>query len=381
MACIKCGKEMPADALYCPYCGQDQRKPRSRRANRPHGSGSIVKLPGKRNCPYMARMPAKYSSTAETRVILGYYRTYREADAALAEARQNQHFEKDRLTLAVIYEQFTAGNYYNNLSPAGQNSHRGAWRYLQDYGKVRIREITTAQFQAAVDAMRDRGLKRETMAKVRNLASLLCKECMRQGMMSVNYGALVQLPKQEKTERQPFSPEELKRLWAASDAGDDASASILVMCYTGMRPGELLGIRIEEHIKPGYFLTGSKTDAGRNRIIPIAELIRPLVDRLAAGREEGPLVATPTGINWRVDNWRKRVFNRVMEQLGITGATPYTGRHTYADIQKRRSVDPEIIMEIMGHEDYATTVEHYHTTTAEDIARICQAVSGLERPA
>lgn len=27
-------------------------------------------------------------------------------------------------------------------------------------------------------------------------------------------------------------------------------------------------------------------------------------------------------------------------------------------------------MEIMGHEDFATTVEHYHTTTDEDLDRI-----------
>ena len=37
-------------------------------------------------------------------------------------------------------------------------------------------------------------------------------------------------------------------------------------------------------------------------------------------------------------------------------------------------------MEIMGHEDFATTVEHYHTTTEEDLDRIFSAIDGISRP-
>ena len=382
MVCRKCKKEIADGSKFCNFCGWDQSKQqRSRRAKRPTSAGSITRLPGKRNRPYLARLPAQYGAGTACRLILGCYRTYKEADAALAAARQSMHLDKAKLTLKDVYEQFMAGNYYNNLSASGQSSHENAWKHLQPWGNTQIQALTSTEFQTAVDAMQRRGLKRETLSKVRNLASLLCKECMRQGLMSVNYGALVQLPREEKTNKQPFTVDSLKALWDAADTGDKGAMSILILCYTGMRPGELLGVKIEEHLYPGYFCTGSKTEAGRHRIIPIADIISPLIEKLQNGRTAGPLVAAPAGGHWRVDNWRKRVFHPVMERLGITGATPYTGRHTYADIQKRRSVDPEIIMEIMGHEDYATTVENYHTTTSEDISRICEAVSGLERPA
>lgn len=69
-----------------------------------------------------------------------------------------------------------------------------------------------------------------------------------------------------------------------------------------------------------------------------------------------------------------------MADLKLTDYVPYSCRHTYADIQKRRNIAPEIMMEIMGHADYSTTVERYQTTTAEDVVRICSAVEGLERP-
>lgn len=381
MVCLKCKKEIPEGAFFCPWCGFEQKKTRSKRAKRPISAGSITRLSGKRTRPYLARLPAEYGTGTVSRPVLGCYRTYKEADAALAAARNNRHMDKARMTLKDIYDQFTAGNYYSSLSAAGQASHKNAWNYLKPWGSTKIHSITTAEFQAAVDDMQSRDLKRETLAKVRNLASLLCKECMRMGIMPVNYGALVQLPREVKADKQPFSANQLKALWTAADSGDRDAMAILVLCYTGMRPGELLGVRIEKHMHSSYFQTGSKTEAGRNRIIPIAEIIKPLLTALQNGRAAGPLIAAPAGGEWRLDNWRKRAFRPAMNRLGITGATPYTGRHTFADIQKRRSVDPEIIMEIMGHEDYSTTVENYHTTTKEDITRICEAVDGLERPA
>lgn len=69
-----------------------------------------------------------------------------------------------------------------------------------------------------------------------------------------------------------------------------------------------------------------------------------------------------------------------MGRLGFLGHTPYSCRHTYADLQKRKQVPPEIMMEIMGHKDYSTTVERYQTTAYEDIVRICTLADGFERP-
>ena len=204
------------------------------------------------------------------------------------------------------------------------------------------------------------------------------------GLLTINYGQLVQLPKTDKSAVAPFSSAELKLLWDLADTNHEGAMTILILCYTGMRPGELLSSRIEQHLHTEdshwYLQTGSKTKAGRMRIIPIPTLIRPLILALIGGRTEGPLIAAPQGDHYRLDTWRNRVFKATMEQLHITGRVPYSGRHTYADLQKRRQVSPEVMMRVMGHEDYATTVEHYQTTTEEDISRLCSAVDGMERP-
>ena len=387
MQCIKCKKELPEGAVYCLYCGKKQvsATKRKRHAKRPSGAGSIVKLKGEREKPYCARLPAQYLDGKAVRTIVGCYATYAEAEQALQDARNTRPILRN-YTLEDIFKIFEEGNYFAALSASGQESHRKAWKYLSEWKDAKAIDLTSEPFQAAVDAMRERGLSRETMAKVRNLASLLCKECMRLRLIEVNFGQLVQLPKQS-TENavRSFTLAELSRIWAKAEAGDQDAMTVILLCYTGMRPGELLGVKIEQHIRQRnawtYIQTGSKTDAGRNRIIPVPAVILPFLDALKVRRDFGPLVVTPTGQHWRVENWRKRRFYPLMEALRIEGVVPYTCRHTYADIQKRRNIDPEIMMEVMGHANYGTTVEKYHTTTEEDLDRICGAVDGIEKPA
>lgn len=386
MECRKCNAALPEKALFCHLCGKKQvTTPRRRHAKRYCGLGNISKLSGKRQRPYLARLPATYGDRSVARPVLGTYTTYHEAETALLDALSRLDTAGTAMTLEDVYRQFCASNYYLNLKPTSQNAHTGAWHYLQPHGQAKMSAITKAQFQSVADAMQQKGLKRETIAKVRNLASLLCKEAMGLGLLSVNYGQLVQLPHADSAPQTPFSTAQLVALWSAADGGDSAAMATLVMCYTGMRPGELLGVDVGTHLHLtptlSYFQTGSKTEAGLNRVIPILHVISSIVTALQDGRESGPLIAASGNGFYNLSNWRNRNFNPLMGRLGITGCTPYTCRHTYSNLQKRRNVDPEIMMTVMGHEDYSTTVERYHTTTEEDVARICAAVEGLTRPA
>ena len=387
MTCAHCHSALPANALYCPQCGRKQRSmPRPRR-HRPRArcEGSIVKLSGKRRLPYWARGPAEYDGNTVTRPSLGCYANYAEAAEALGKSKYApQATPTEIVTLSTMYDRFIGSHYYDTLSASAQSSHRTAWKHLSSCANTPIHMVNKETFQKPIDELAHKGLKRETLAKIRNLSSLLCKEAMGLGLMTVNYGQLVQLPREDKSSILPFTSSELKLIWEKADAGDKRAMAVLLLCYTGMRPGEMLGLRIEVHLHKAdsywYFFTGSKTEAGRDRIIPIPSIIFQIVLALIDNRTEGPLIAAQKGGHYRPDNWRPRCFNTLMAELEINNRVPYSGRHTYADLQKRRHVAPEIMMEVMGHEDYAVTVEHYQTTTDEDISRICSAIDGLERP-
>ena len=388
MLCQSCQTVLQEDARYCHKCGKKQTKAsKKRHHHRAQSEGTITKLSGQRKNPYWARMPADYSTGVPERKSLGCFSTYKAAAEALAKAMyvpsEDVKNEK-RVTLQDMYDRFIESHYFAALSKSAQGSHRSAWKHLAKITAVPISGINKDTFQKPINDLHAKGLKRETLAKVRNLCSLLCKEGMGLGLMTVNYGQLVQLPKQDSTPVKPFSTGDIRVLWEAFEAGDKDVGTVLILIYTGMRPSELLNSAIEKDLHTEgdywYFQTGSKTKAGRNRIIPIPHVLRPVINRAAAGRYTGPLIAAEQGGFLRLDNWRPRNFNPLMERLGLKGFVPYSCRHTYADLQKRRSVTPEILATIMGHEDYSTTVEHYFSTTEDDIARLCEAADGLERP-
>lgn len=389
MECKYCHTSLADESLYCHICGRKQARAPKQRRHRACSQGTITKLSGKRSAPYWARLPAEYSTGVPIRKSLGCYPTYRAASTAIAQALCQQKPDTPNITTPVVtmqqlYDRFTSSHYFESLSKSAQASHRSAWQHLAELRCIPVSEICKDTFQVSIDKMLHAGLKRETMAKVRNLASLLCKEAMGLGLLSVNYGQLVQLPKNDTKAAKPFSRDDLKQIWTASDDGNMDAQTVLLMVYTGMRPGELLNVDIAEHLHIDgtywYIQTGSKTAAGRNRLIPVPTLIHDILTALIDGRSSGPLIQSECGGYYRLDVWRSKHFNHLMESLGLTGYVPYSCRHTYADIQKRRHIDPELQMRIMGHSDYSTTVERYHTTTQEDVARICEAVAGITRP-
>ena len=78
------------------------------------------------------------------------------------------------------------------------------------------------------------------------------------------------------TLHKPITLQELGWLW--QNVAQDTIKIILIHIYTGMRMSELAGIRMENvHLKEQYMIGGMKTQRGRNRTIPIADCILPLV--------------------------------------------------------------------------------------------------------
>ena len=74
-----------------------------------------------------------------------------------------------------------------------------------------------------------------------------------------------------------YSDEEIKTLWSKLYEINNVDI-ILIMIYTGLRPNELLEIQTENiHLDEKSMACGMKTEAGKDRIIPLNDKIIPLV--------------------------------------------------------------------------------------------------------
>lgn len=83
-----------------------------------------------------------------------------------------------------------------------------------------------------------------------------------------------------------FTDKEIAALWDALGTINNVDI-VLIYIYTGTRPSELLDIKSKDvHLEEKYMIGGEKTEAGRNRIIPLHDAILPLIKyRLDQNRE------------------------------------------------------------------------------------------------
>ena len=193
----------------------------------------------------------------------------------------------------------------------------------------------------------------------------------------------VEMPDTEPAEHHnPFSDEELKTLWAHRE--DQVVRMILIMCYSGFRIGAWKTMRTA--LTEGFFQGGIKTACGKNRIVPIHSVIRPLVEELL--REQGLDMASD-GSGMRTDeetanrllqkaylcgvsvSWFRKMMKRKLRELGIDGAerhhSPHSCRHTFSRLCESYGVREADRKRMMGHSfgDDITNGVYGHRTLAE----------------
>ena len=356
MQCIKCKKEIPDGSVYCNYCGKKQTAEKRRSRRRANGQGSVVKLSGKRTKPYAVTLPAQYNDDGECkRSYYGYYETKTEALNALNAVISSGITDRINATLSDIYTEWSETT-YKDLSEKSIKAYKTAYNQLKTLHDCKMREVKAKDVQDIVDKLG----KPESAKKVRVLFSQLCKYAMSLDIITQNYSQFVKIRVGEKKEKEIFNAEEIKKLRYAAKTSDTAKI-ILIMIYTGTRIGEITSIKHQNvfiEIETPYMIGGIKTEAGKNRIIPIhpdiLEYVRHFYDK-----GDKYLISNEVGRKMDADNFRKRDYYPLLEDLEIKSKSPHCTRHTFASMLHASGAKEENIIKIVGHTDFRTTSENY----------------------
>jgi len=142
----------------------------------------------------------------------------------------------------------------------------------------------------------------------------------------------------------PFSHEEIKLLW--ENAIDYDTGTILIMIYTGMRITETItllnsAINLEER----YFIHGEKTEAGKDRTIPIHEKIYPIIKERATS---GDYLIDCKGNKRTRQSFYRNALQPTMKKYGMSHFAHDT-RHTTATLMKEYNIDDYYRKLILGH--------------------------------
>lgn len=364
MICIKCKREIPEESAYCMYCGADQHpKPKRRNRKRIHGTGTIRKDSRNTKHPYTAIAPADWSG--QKRVYLGSYATYKDAQEAIEAYIRNGRPELHNATFADVYKIWSE-THFKRVSQSAVKLYTSMWKRFAPLYGMRVDELRTAHFQEIINT----GTSKSACDVLRTMGYMLMEYARENDIVSKNYAEFVKMPKFEKKEKKIFTPEEIAILW--QHAEDERVQVILFLIYTGLRIGELCGLRCDHvHLDDGYIICGEKTDAGKNRIVPLPPSIPELSDFLRGwiGKATGELV-----LGLKDQSVRNQIFAAALIEYGIdTGEkiaggsyrftsdhhTPHSTRHTFASLCSAAGMRPENLQKIIGHANYQTTADIY----------------------
>ena len=350
-------------------------------AKRENGSGTIYCRKYAHSTVYVAYSPARYildedGKAKAIRDKVGQFPTRKQAREALD--TYNRHpTPKYNYTLTQVYNDWK-GQAFADLKPQTVTSWTTSWAKIKDstdpnLADKLIREITTGEIRQLLDfyaterneigadgqSIIVKPLSKSYITKIKALMTQLFDHAMINNIVDRNYASLVKIPKMEAGTRRPLTDLEFSKLlkgWETAPGGD----ACLVLCYTGFRVSEFCQLtRFAYNPKEKTLTGGIKTDAGRDRVVPVHPKIQPIIERWYAS-SKGILYTRPDGKAYTKDTFAKGVWQPCMRSLGLPDdLTPHSARHTFGTRMAAAGARLEDIQKILGHSDYAMTANTY----------------------
>ena len=326
----------------------------------PNGYGSVSKLSGKRKRPFIVRITTGFDINGrQIMKVLGYYHTQAEAIRALANYNDNPYdINLNDITLKEILDRFME-NKKGTVEKSSLKSYRVWYNYLRPLYSKRMKDIRTFELQNFINSLSH--LSTGSLKLVKSFIRMLFKDAMEMDIINKDYSEYIKLPKYKKViERKIFTEEEIALLWDNIKILDYADA-ILILIYTGMRINELLKLKKKNvNLENNTITGGSKTDAGKNRIIPIHPKILPLITKRMANKTDYLIPNKKESGAYIYNNFRQNEFVKIMKQLGIEH-TVHDTRHTFATMISDVSDNENAITGIIGHTNINMTKKYTHT--------------------
>ena len=337
-----------------------EKKKKRRGMRLPNGFGGVYMLSGNRRKPWISRKTTGWDENGkQIYYTIGYYANRADALAALTEYNKNPIGDVRDITLGELYAKWNLSK-FPKLTESTVRTYTSAWLHLSALEGEKVRDLKTSHYQAIIDQMsNEKKLSRSACNKVKILAGILNKQAMADDIIHKNYAAAIELPNEDSKEQEFFTEEEIKAIEKLAVTNIWAKA-IMIMIYTGFRISELCDqSKFRVDLKEMVMVGGGKTDAGRDRVMPIHPKIQDHVHFWY--KTPGPHLINREGEKIRTEYFRKYLFRPTLQEAGVRVLNPHATRHTFATLLGRAKTNPKAVQDLLGHEEYSTSLIYTHT--------------------
>jgi len=371
---------------------------------RGHGQGGIRKRADGR---WEATVDLGWENGKRKRKYL-HGRTQRDAAEMLRRAQTaieaGQPVGNDRLTVEAYLEGWLRDTLPTSVKPTTVENYgyviRGS--VLPTLGRLPLRKLAPNDVDRMLRHLEDQGRKPNTLRLARTILRRALRDAERRDLVVRNAAALSEAPHVERRPHRTLTVPEARHLLAAAE--DDRLGPLwTVALATGLREGELLGLRWED-VDPeaaelrvrgtlkrlagrGLVRTSAKNQTSEARVplIPLAlsalrrQRARQAEERLAAGGawcdDEGYVFTTPLGTPIDARNLL-RAWGSFRDGAALPPMTIHDLRHSTATLLRNLGVPLDEVSAILRHAGIAITADIY-SEVGRDLKRDAMAV--LER--
>lgn len=359
MICTKCRKAIPDDSSWCCYCGK-KLIAEKRSQKRPNHSGSVYyDAQSKR---WIAQIVDGKHYTDDKKLRFTYKRRkFKSRSDALnaVGALDQEKSQRPDFTVSYYYTAFENGK-YASLSKDKQTAYRIAYNRLKSLWNTPVKDLTINDLQEALGASCESYYPARDVRALLNYIFRLAAADDRD--INPVLPSLLQLPKMEEVQIEPFTEEEQLQLWFSYESGKENAAIPLIMIYTGMMTGEMRKlsksmIHLEDKVITG---AGLKTKERKKKAVLLPDDIIPVLEDVISKTETDLLY------NVSEDQFYK-LYYASLQDAGITRhLTPYSCRHTTATVLAvHENVAPQTLQRVMRWKS-TRMMDRYVTPSDQD---------------
>lgn len=309
----------------------------------------------------------------------------------------------DKLTLEQWYYTWLFDYRIKDLKPKSFEKYEGIYRnYIKDtqLGRLKLKDLRATHLQKYYNDLMDNNKKPTSTIKSLNTRLKPClAEAEKQGYIQKNYCKLVTLPKDNTTREIKVLTPEQQKIFISALVGHELEMLFLTALSTGLRLGEILGLKWSDIDFNTGTLTVNRTlqrvtEIDRNgnrkskvieqlpktknsiRTIPIPKniLVKLKDHKVQQSKNKlqiGELYSNNDYVfcdklGYPLDDKRpNRNLKSILTKLGIEPLKFHGLRHTYATRLFEANVPPKTVQVLMGHYDISITMDIY-THVMED---------------
>jgi integrase len=288
-------------------------------------------------------------------------------------------------------ERSPSAGYIRN-SRAAVRQHVLPWLRAQGKAELPLARITSGLLEDLLAHLRRSGLASSRVNSVRKAVAVALGEAERLGLLASNPARRVKPLPERAPRREILSLEEIRRFFALDWPDRRHLAANLLAATTGLRLGEIRGLRVED-LRPGYLHVCHNWQDGEGlkppkwgsiRDVPLPARVEVMLRGLAStnpwrsgfvfwgDRRDRPLSGST------ID----RFYREAVVAMGIPEAerrrrhlTFHAWRHWYNSMMRGKVAD-HVLRRLTGHATEAMT-ERYTALPAETIRRVGELAEGL----